>query len=414
MRKLLFLMLSLISVSVFAQSAWQQVNIPGMNAGEAVYDIAFLNDNVGIVTTFEWTTYTSYAYITQDGGANWTRASFSNTDATECMMFDANTAVVAGSKLALAHYLRTTDGGLTWTPVSVNGLDSFLGGVAVNDSVGYLTVSVDGFFEEGALQRTTDGGASWTTVWQDSIVPWDVAFSDPQTGSIRGWGAFIGNVLLQTTDGGSTLVLADSSLTEMRGLCMNDAGVGYVARTDSVSAIVKTADYGVSWSAPDTTVFDDIRGTAIHSTEAMLFGPNSLVAFTLDGGTTWVQDNIPSAAHVIAGSYSDSYAYAGGTNASLYRKVVAAGLSNEPLMPASFATVSPNPFTNFFEISLHANVGEQYEIEIFDVSGRKVAESEFAKGEKVRISTRQWPAGVYIYRILADHGALQTGKLLRK
>lgn len=168
------------------------------------------------------------------------------------------------------HVIRTTDGGATWSgarvPYVASGstLDGHLEGIHfASQNVGY-TSGPTGFF------KTVDGGATWSEI----VIPqaagiWGCYFLTPDLGVVVG-----GNCGTQdfffTEDGGLTwtrsqLTVPNSKLSDC---ILYPDGSGVAAGSGRV---FKTADYGRSWQAVETT------GTNIWHEEISVSGNSILV-----------------------------------------------------------------------------------------------------------------------------------------
>jgi photosystem II stability/assembly factor-like uncharacterized protein len=228
---------------------------------------------------------------------------------------DSQTVWAAGARGRVG---RTTDGGATWTLMTVPGADSlefrdvhaFSGREAFVLSIGNGPAS--------RIYRTRDGGVTWDRSFQnddpnaffDCFSFWSAergfAFSDSHAGEF---------VVIHTTDGGDSWSrIAPELLPDARdgegafassGTCVvtRPGGLGwFVTGASGVDTrVIRTTDYGATWFeaptpiASDTslagifslTMLDDRAGAAFGGSLAY---PDSLfddVALTADGGATW-------------------------------------------------------------------------------------------------------------------------------
>jgi len=235
-------------------------------------------------------------------------------------------------------YLRTVDGGGTWTPAQVPdaAILDFRGVVAFSAEEAFLMSSGPG--DQSRIYHTNDGGQHWQLQFTntnpkgffDSIAFWDskhgVVLGDPipdETGKLK-------FELLQTDDG-QTWRPISSSMPEAA------AGEGAFAASNSCIAILRSpddrniwfgtggkaarvfhsADRGKTWEVFDTPVLHgpDSAGIfsiafrdALHGVVAggdykrpREDGPN--LAFTKDGGKTWTLATITPQAYFSAVTY---------------------------------------------------------------------------------------------------------------
>lgn len=257
-------------------------------------------------------------------------------------------AWVSGSR---ATFVRTTDGGATWTVGSVAGRDSLdLRDIHAFGADRAVAISA-GEAEKGLahILRTTDGGATWTSVFTtgekgvffDAISFWDdrngIVMSDPIDNK---W------FLLVTSDGGATW-----SRVDPKGLPENLPGEAAFAASGtslavqgtanawiasggaSVARVFRSTDRGRTWSVVETPMHsggngaagifsiafaDERRGIVVggNYSQPRVAYPN--VALTDDGGVTWKLASGPTPP-----GYLSAVTYVPGTAT---RSLVAVGL----------------------------------------------------------------------------------------
>jgi spore germination protein YaaH len=99
---------------------------------------------------------------------------------------------------------------------------------------------------------------------------------------------------------------------------------------------------------------------------------------------------------------------------SHYHRVIEVrpGQSGDVLAPVLF----PNPFQNAITIRFESLSSEAGSVELFDLQGREIFQSDWAKDqqpEELVIETERFAAGVYVYRILVG-GKVFAGKVVRE
>lgn len=213
-------------------------------------------------------------------------------------------------------YLRTIDGGKTWTVGTVPGAEKldFRDVEAFGAQTAYLLSIGEG--ENSRIYKTADGGATWQMQFKnanpkaffDAIAFWDenngIAMSDPVDGKYH---------LISTADGGrSWNVLPNDKMPSAKqgeaafaasGTCLITNGKTdvYLVSGGSDARVFRSTDRGLSWSVADTPIVKGTSGSGIFSI-AMFDGKNGVIvggnyekpdagnnnsAFTLDGGKTW-------------------------------------------------------------------------------------------------------------------------------
>lgn len=219
-----------------------------------------------------------------------------------------------GSKQYVGTILKTTDGGVTWTPQNA-GVDAALHGVWFVDANQGWAVG-----DRGTILHTADGGVTWTpqpvdtdenfraVTFIDAVTGWVTATTPSQVDDFLGdtidWQAAI----YHTTDGGTTWTpqAIPAEVSILNRIDFVDAQTGWTvgtrrvesntSRPDHFAAIYHTTDGGQTWveqlglneSITLTAVdfIDAINGwTAGFPTRSSVQG--GMVFHTADGGVTW-------------------------------------------------------------------------------------------------------------------------------
>ena len=219
---------------------------------------------------------------------------------------------VSGS---LGTYLRTTDGGATWSAARVPGADSlqFRDVHAVDANTAYLLSIGNG--NQSRIYKTTDAGAHWTRQFTnpDSAGFYDcMDFWDPKRGVVIGDAVGSDIVILTTADGGAHWNrVPSSSLPRAQptegsfaasGTCLVARPGGHawiVASNPDHGRVLHTANFGKTWSVdtlpittragsgPQSIAFRDAtHGIALGGGNSAQAG-DAFAATTSDGGRTW-------------------------------------------------------------------------------------------------------------------------------
>jgi photosystem II stability/assembly factor-like uncharacterized protein len=208
-------------------------------------------------------------FETRDGGATWTNISNRITGgdvAGICGMWvvDAETAYAVGRWHGPAFFLRTTDGGATWTAEDLRPLVTGLIDVYFRDRLRGIVVGgrgVGGAAAEQASSRTVilatdDGGVTWHERYVSGATgkwAWKISFPTDALGYVATQGPTADGVVLKTRDGGLTweeVVVRDG--LGFSGIGFVDPALGWAAAGDS---IYETSDGGVSWRATSWGTF---------------------------------------------------------------------------------------------------------------------------------------------------------------
>ena len=125
-------------------------------------------------------------YATMDGGRSWKLASNGEFFAINFTSPTDGIALVSSNPLGTARVVSTTDGGLTWRPLSGQTFPSVNGGILsfTSPQVGWMaTASEPGAGSETkSLYETTNGGITWTIRSSTAIPSSSTSGSPPNTG----------------------------------------------------------------------------------------------------------------------------------------------------------------------------------------------------------------------------------------
>lgn len=212
-------------------------------------------------------------------------------------------------------FLKTTDGGKTWTVGAVSGAEKldFRDVEAFDENTAYLLSIGEG--ENSRIYKTTDGGKTWNLQFKntnpkaffDALAFWDskngIAVSDPVDGKY---------LLIKTEDGENWKPLSSDKMPPAKqgeaafaasGTCLITNGKSdiFLVSGGADARVFRSDNRGLSWFVSDTPVVSGTQGSGIFSIAArdakngVIVGgnyekPNEItdnLAFTGDGGKTW-------------------------------------------------------------------------------------------------------------------------------
>jgi photosystem II stability/assembly factor-like uncharacterized protein len=241
---------------------------------------------------------------------------------------DTQTVWLSGTEGTVA---RTTNGGATWTAMTVPGADSlqFRDVHAVDATTAYVLSIGPG--AASRIYKTTDGGATWALQFQNAVPDafydcmgfWDamhgVAFSDAVDGTFP---------VIVTRDGGATwtrvpaealpAALPGEGSFAASGTCLTthgDSTAWFGTGASTTARVVRTTDRGRTWSVAETPIVsdstsgiasltfrDDLHGAALGGDIAAPEAYSDNVAITTDGGQTWTLAGRPEMPGAVYGS----------------------------------------------------------------------------------------------------------------
>ncbi len=212
-------------------------------------------------------------------------------------------------------FLKTTDGGKTWTVGKVPGAEKldFRDVEAFDKNTAYLLSIGEG--ENSRIYKTTDGGKTWKLQFTntnpkaffDALAFWDkkngMAMSDPVDGKY---------LLLKTTDGENWRISGNEKMADAKpgeaafaasGTCLLTHGKSnvFLVTGGTDARVFRSSDRGQLWFVVDTPLTKGTAGSGIFSIamfdakSGVIVGGNyekpnetgNNLAFTNDGGKTW-------------------------------------------------------------------------------------------------------------------------------
>lgn len=234
----------------------------------------------------------------------------SNTTASLRGIFAVNDRVAWASGTE-GTYLRTADGGATWTAAQVPGAETldFRDVHALDARTAWLMAAGPG--AASRIYRTTDAGAHWAlqfinpdpTGFFDAIAFWDaqhgLALGDPVSGRF---------VILETADGGAHWAkragppaLPREGAFAASGTCLIAGGYRDAWFATGAARVFRSTDGGKTWTAAQTPIRHAApgagvfslafvgaqRGIAVGGDYTKPGAAEQNVAVTSDGGRTW-------------------------------------------------------------------------------------------------------------------------------
>jgi|GEM_PF-6482808 len=246
---------------------------------------------------------------TSNGGATWDSirtVAFSLRDYYDVAFTDPMRGYIVGSGVGGPVGMRTTDGGLQWSPYTPGASAAaveFKGGTG-------FAVGV-----RGLVYRSLDSGTTWTTLSRN-VVPStlrDVRFFDSALGVAVG----AGGLIVRTTTSGTIWSRADSlSKAELQGVACGDA-LHWCAIGSNGTALF-SGDAGTTWSSVPSgaTALYDVAMAG--SLEAWAVGIDGAIVHSTDGGAHWIPQTSGTTSYLQAVSFaSPLHGMAGGGNGTL-------------------------------------------------------------------------------------------------
>ena len=228
-------------------------------------------------------------------------------------------------------YLRTLDGGRSWTPGQVpeaRNLD-FRAVVAFSSDEAFLMSAGTG--DQSRIYHTSDGGLDWQLQFQndnprgffDAMAFWDskhgIVLGDPvadDTGKLkfellftddgRTWHPLAASRLPEALEGEGAFAASNSSIARLRPV--NDGNIWF-ATGGKAARVFHSGDRGQTWTVVDTPLVhgpdsagafsiafrDALHGIVVGGDYKHPTDDVANLAFTNDGGKTWNLERIAAA-----------------------------------------------------------------------------------------------------------------------
>ena len=248
---------------------------------------------------------------TSNGGTTWSAPQTTNTTQVlhSVHFISGSTGWAVGARGTI---LKTTNGGTSWAS-QTSGTTTDLFDVWFNDANnGWIAGAC------GLILRTTNGGTLWTQV--SSAQSYNIKQIKVLTNT-KGIAATTGTTQLYTTNSGAAWSGATTTPKNFRGMDLESGGTGFQASSDG--SIVKSTNYGVSWTSAATPTGGgswQVLSMATAS-DIVVAGLDGKVFRSTTGGSTWVAFNTNIGTTDIYGLQmrSSTLGYAVGEGGKVYK-----------------------------------------------------------------------------------------------
>lgn len=402
MKKSLLVTITLFITQLTFAQLWDTVNI---NTSNTLSGIGFVDPNIGVAVGYS-STNAGGIWRTTDGGASWTSITVpASTDKLNDVFFtDAQTGYAAGDSGLV---LKTADAGATWTTTTGVTSRELRSIYFIDANNGYVGGS------NGTVLKTTDGGQSWN-ILSDTITGttqsiYSIWFINASTGYITGDGGMI----KMTSDGGSTWTHLPNPYLGFfngRSIWFTDANTGYISGQGG--RLIKTTDAGLTWTALNTWIGENLVSIEFTTQDTgYVAGDNGRILKTTDAGFSWLpaDSNITTQSLTAISFANTSIGYIAGTNGTVLKTINGATPVHE-IEQVMEVSAYPNPFNGSATVKYRLAENANVNIEIYDISGRNIfiMNEEQQAGEhlfNVNAATMRLERGIYFLRLSAANGS---------
>ena len=363
---------------------------------------SFPDNNLGYVTNDDM------IWKTSNGGKTWQPIVLGSqtlyvSSLTDIYIKSSDTLVATGASLYTSY-----DGGQSWNGVTYTGttpINTVLSAITfTNSSNGYVVG------ENGSYLRSTDGGKSWTVLNLGTTLTLSaIKFVSPSIGFIAGGQGLI----MKTTNGGNTWNTLQTGVTnQLNALYFTNDTTGYAVGTTGM--MIRTTDGGTTWQQLDFITAANLNNIKfMDSNIGYAVGGNfmtsSVILKTTDGGNSWTADTTNYRADFTSINItSENNAYILANSGTFVKVDVCIDTNTDTSSTTSIWTattpeqtikVYPNPNGGKFIVKLVSYNNAQ--IAIYNTMGQQIQSIQGGPSTNIDLGTA--PAGVYYVSIISGN-----------
>lgn len=399
---LIVLIITLASVSAYAQFSWDSTRI---GQGITLGGVAMRSKSTGIVVGDS-----GVIARTTDGGATWARLNSGTSVSLSVIAIVDSLSICVGGSNVIRY---STDGGTSWSAGTIP-VPASMRSMAF-DKYGHGIIAGAG----GAIFKSTDRGKSWTastSVTTNSL--FKACFLDSAIAIAVGSQLTI----IRSTDAGSNWSVVQAKSGTLRDVSSPSPGCAVADGFYGSQALLqRTTDGGLHWDSLIVSGITSFVLTSFYSADTgFALGSHGAIYRTVSGGKTW--DSV-SAAPFLASAFGMSFT-SSSTGILLdpfgmiyYAVSPLTGIRGERLVTGSFNLSQnyPNPFNPSTTIRYGLPGRAHVTLSMFNTLGQQVGtlvnETQEAGYHDVLFNGAGLASGVYVYRLQAGD-FVQTKKLL--
>ncbi|HLP10640.1 MAG TPA: YCF48-related protein [Flavobacteriales bacterium] len=372
-----------ITLSLFAISSQAQWNTVYSDPSKNLVDIQFTSADTGYVLGDN--SVNAFLLKTIDGGLTWTELTLPLSFANRLyfMNNDRGYVIAGGVPVKL---LKTIDGGVTWTGEFLDSSFVVMDFGMFNDSMGFYMNNA------GRLRQIVSSGDDYSYI-ADTCDGSDIEITDPFTGYIAG-----NNYVLKTTNSGVSWNTMPTGLTNdiypfTFSFASNSKGYLSTRDVSGMGEIFITTNGAVSWTPVYNfeAVFIDSRNN-----NCLAVNDTGKVTLSVNNGSTWLDEGLPVSfmgietfrTHV---SPANEAFVINGYAGQIFKRGGELGVDNQENEIA--VNVYPNPFSNVLNVRLPEH--QDFEFVLLDVSGRVL----FTHKNQNQLDVSGLPEGMYAMRV---------------
>jgi len=388
MKKIYILLIASFLLN-YAKAQWTTLTSSTQNQLNAVF---FINKDTGYIAGNR-SMLPGSMLKTMDGGTTWSQ--IADCDGINSLYFLTSNL---GFATCGSGYLKTTDGGVSWTSknITVSGTNFLT--IFMTSSTNGCVVGGDGM-GNGAILRTTNGGNSWDASVQGLsgglLDLYSVSFPNPMVGYAAGTST------VKTVDGGATwnyFYTGFESGTTLHSVFFINSDTGYVA---GCAGIAKTVDGGTNWTKQTSNLSNCVNAIYfIDANNGFAVGNSGSILNTTNAGKTWTIQTSGTSSNLRSVFFTENnIGYAVGDGGTLLKYTVNATNISE-LFNDDKISIYPNPINDKFNIEID-NQKESCNLQIFNTIGQVILNKKIINTiEQIDLSGQA--AGVYFVKVQTE------------
>jgi photosystem II stability/assembly factor-like uncharacterized protein len=300
-------------------------------------------------------------YATHNGGQAWSPA-YTNTFLLGVNALQFTSPQNGFAFLTYSSSVKTTNAGNSWSiPTGPGVIEDFYDGYMLDDNTGY------GVGDCGLISKTTDGGATWSQYEWNNWTEWSC---------IQIWGVHFTSAL--------------------NGFATADSGV-----------VLRTTDGGDHWSRSVIAGPEDMLNDVffVNPATGYIVGRNGKLFKTSNGGDTWIPEVSLTSNDLHSVFFiSENLGWVVGSNGTILRYGESSTSVSDPGDNfISQVLIFPNPFSNSALLKVNVPENIEAEIEIYDLSGRKLSHvftgTLLEGAQSIELNVPEFDNGIYFCRI---------------
>jgi photosystem II stability/assembly factor-like uncharacterized protein len=306
-----------------------------------------------------------------NGGVNWSPVKVrSNADFNAVWATSSNDAYLGGWDSVYA----THNGGQSWTGAYTQTIN-----YAINDLQYISPEKGFAFMTWAQFGKTTDSGDTWSLAPGGGFTAWDF-FGGFMLNQNTGYAVGDNQVLCKTTDGGEHFAIYEwndySDFTGIRIWAVHATSELNAWAVADSGVVFRTTNGGTTWSRSTIAGEEDnlMDIYFVNPNTGYIVGFNGKIFKTSDGGNTWLPEPQLTNNNLNAVFFiSENLGWAVGDNGTILRFWIDdTGISDSPGAMVQDVTISPNPALEQTSVTFILQKKMNLQIEIKDSSGRAV------------------------------------------